>query len=626
MILSTLAKCFRLLTPSMQRRLLILVPFALITGLLEAIGATALVGLIKVAANPSSVSVLPVSRQIYRFLPLSWHTGPAAVVSFVGLFALFYVTKNAVLLLIVRKQSSIAMDTLAKLSQLIVRRYLEAPYTFFLQRNSAGLICNATSAADAAVRNVMLTGIGMLSELMVVVALGATLAALGPKTAIIFLTALGALLMVMLSAGRKVFATWGRCEHKARALLLKSLQEIMGGIKEIKLLGREAFFEKFVIGRQNELTHIESQITIFGSAMRLLLETAFVLGISVVIALVTLHGTPRPMMFPLFGLYVYAGFRVIPSINRITMQLNAIRRGAAAVNALYADLDSQRQLQRKVFPEAPVDCSFCHSLVLAAVSFSYDGSRPVFSGIDLTIRRGELVALVGTTGAGKTTLINLMSGLLEPTEGRILLDDLDLTLIVKSWQRKIAYVPQSVFLMDDTIRRNIAFALEDDEIDEARVMQAVHSSSLGNMLACLPRGLDTPVGDQGVQFSGGERQRIAIARALYRNAEFIVLDEPTSALDYWTERSLVESLENLRGVKTVLIASHRDSLIHRCDRVILLHDGRAITYSSYADFLEGGHGFGEEEYPSPQAEATRRGESSNEAGRSWIGKSGSPRA
>jgi len=592
----------------MQRRLLVLVPFALLTGLLEATGATALVGLIKVAADPSSVSALPVSRQIYRFLPVSWHTGHAAVISFVLLFAAFYVAKNAVLLQIVRTQSTIAMDTLAKLSQLIVRQYLEAPYTFFLQRNSANLISNATSATEAAVRNVMLTGISILSELMVVAGLGITLAVLGPKTAITFLTALGALLMVTLSISRKLFVTWGRREHKARTLLLKSLQELVGGIKEIKLLGREGFFERFVASRQNELTDIESRIAIFGSAMRLLLETVFVLGVLVVIALMTLNGTPRPMLYPLLGLYVYAGFRVLPSINRITMQLNTIRRGAAAVNVLHADLSTQRQMRGKVLTGGHEECSFCRSMVFAGLSFSYDGDRSVFSDVNVTIKRGEFVALVGATGAGKTTLINLMSGLLEPTEGRILLDDVELSSIVRSWQRKIAYVPQAVFLIDDTIRRNIAFALDDDKIDDLQLMEAVRLSNLTDLVARMPKGLDTRVGDQGAQFSGGERQRIAIARALYRDAEFIVLDEPTSALDYWAERSLVESLEHLRGVRTVLIASHRDSLIQRCDRVILLHDGRAITYNSYADFSTGGYRFGKDQFPAQPAEVAQRGE------------------
>jgi ABC-type multidrug transport system fused ATPase/permease subunit len=605
MILSTLSKCFRLLTPSMRLRLLVLVPFAIVTGLLEAIGATALVGLIKVASDPSSVAVLPVSRQIYKFLPISWHVGSAAVVSFAILFGAFYIAKNAVLLLIVRMQNMIAMNTLAKFSELIVRQYLEAPYTFFLRRNSADLICNATSATEVAVRNVMLTGINVLSELMVVIGLGATLAVLGPRTAMIFLTALALLLTITLSGSRKMFVTWGRREHKLKKLLLKTLQEIMAGIKEIKLLGREAFFERFVVARQNELAHIESRVAIFGSAMRLLLETVFVVGILVVITLMTLTGTPRPMLFPLVGLYVYAGFRVLPSINRLTMNLNTIRRGAASVDVLYTDLASHGQIQGKMPDDHQVDFSFRRSLAFAGVSFAYEGRPQVFSGIDFTIERGQFVALVGVTGAGKTTLINLMAGLLDPAAGHILLDDVELSSVRRSWQRKIAYVPQSVFLIDDTIRRNIAFALDDDEIDESRVEEVVRRASLAGLIARMPDGLDTRVGDQGVQFSGGERQRIAIARALYQDAEFIVLDEPTSALDYWTERALVESIESLRGSRTVLIATHRDSLIQRVDRVILLRDGRAITYNSYADFLASGYGFGEEQLPSPAPESAR---------------------
>lgn len=603
MILSTLSKCFRLLTPAMRLRLLVLVPFAMVTGLLEAIGATALVGLIKVAADPASVTVLPVSRQIYRSLPISWHIGSAAVVSFVIMFGAFYIAKNLVLLMIVRAQNTIAMNILAKFSERIVRQYLEAPYTFFLRRHSADLISNATSATEVAVRNVMLTAINVLSELMVVTGLGATLAVLGPRTAMIFMTALAVLLMITLSGGRKRFVTWGRREHKLKKLLLKTLQEIMGGIKEIKLSGRETFFERFVVARQNELAHIESRVAIFGSAMRLLLETVFVIGILIVITLMTLGGTPRPMLFPLVGLYVYAGFRVLPSINRLTMNFNTIRRGATAVDVLYTDLAGHRQIQGKIKDDKQVEVRFSRNLVFDGVSFSYEGRPPVLTGIDLTIRRGEFLALVGVTGVGKTTLINLMAGLLEPAEGRVLLDDIELSSVLRGWQRKIAYVPQSVFLIDDTIRRNIAFALNDDEIDESRVEEVVRLASLGGLIARMPDGLDTRVGDQGVQFSGGERQRIAIARALYLDSEFIVLDEPTSALDYWTERALIESIESLRGIRTILIATHRASLIQRVDRVILLRDTRAITYSCYADFLASGFGFGEEHSPSPTANA-----------------------
>lgn len=586
MTIITLRACFHLLTRRMRYRLLLLIPFAILTALLEAMGAVALIGLTKVAANPTTVVLLPMARQIYKLLPAAWSRGNLAIISFTVLFAAVYFTKNTALWAMLHAQSRIATTTMADLSRKVVQGYLHAPYIFFLQRNSADLICNATSTAESVVRNVMLSGVSALSEIMVMLGLVVILISLEPRVTIAAVVMLTILLVAVLFQSRKLFSHLGKQEHGLRVAILGTLQEMIAGIKEIRFLGREDFFEKALSSHLFELTRIDSRIDTYGNAVRLLVETVFVLGILFVIVLVVLEGTSQSMLFPLLSLYAYAGFRIIPSVNRITMHLNSIRRGATAV----AELDRDMRLFEEWHNSEPKESGragfrLSRDIAFHEVSFSYEAKPPVLDRISLTISQGEFIGIVGATGSGKSTLLNLISGLLVPDSGQVLIDDIELSQIARLWQHRIGYVSQSVFLADTTLRHNIALALHEREIDESSLERCVQLAGLGPMVDRLPHGLDTRVGEHGVQFSGGERQRIAIARALYQDTDLLVLDEPTAALDPLAEQQLVDSIEKLRGKKTILLVSHRLAAISKCERFVMLQGGSMIEFANYRDLV-----------------------------------------
>jgi ATP-binding cassette subfamily C protein len=321
---------------------------------------------------------------------------------------------------------------------------------------------------------------------------------------------------------------------------------------------------------------------------RLLVESTFVCGALLVVILLTLQGYRGADVLPLLGLYAYAGFRIIPSANRILWKINEIGYGATAVHQLYDDyMVIVRNAADADDASAGESMPFTDRIVVAGVAYTYPGSHtPALHDVHLTIRRGESIGIVGPTGAGKSTLVDLLIGLLQPSCGRIMIDGVALPERRRSWQRQIGYVPQTIFLADDSLRRNITLGIPDDDIDDDKVQAAVRMAQLEAFVASLADGLNTFVGERGMRLSGGERQRVGIARALYHEPEALVFDEATSALDSCTEGEVVRAIEALHGVKTLVIIAHRLSTVRHCDQLVLLQRGRVAGCGSFDELVE----------------------------------------
>jgi ATP-binding cassette subfamily C protein len=304
-----------------------------------------------------------------------------------------------------------------------------------------------------------------------------------------------------------------------------------------------------------------------------------------VVLLVTLRGASGGDTVSLLALLAYTGFRAVPSANRIMLNAGYLREGHAFVRAVAADYDAVRQRPARAQGPEPA-LEFHESVACEAVTFVYDdASRPALQDVHLLIRRGESVGIVGPTGSGKSTLVDLLLGLLRPTSGRVLIDGEDLSGFERAWQRLIGYVPQDPYLLDDTLRHNIAFGIPDSVIDEQRVVRACALSQLDDFLQQLPVGLDTMIGEDGVRLSGGQRQRVAIARALYHDPAVLVFDEATAALDNQTEREVTRAIAALHGQRTLIVIAHRLSTVERCDRLLFLQDGRIAAVGRYEDLL-----------------------------------------
>lgn len=584
-MLTTLRTCVGLLSPRVRWRWMGLIPLVLAAALMEACGAAAVFALIKVMSDPSQVSTLPVVSLLYAALP--WHGERAIVLSFTILVAVFYFLKNGLLAVAVYIQNKVASDSMATLSYRLLKGYLSAPYAFHFQRNSAELIRNTTDSVDAMVRLVLKSTVGVVSEALFVAGIIAVLMATAPFVTLVAVLVLFAGLIVLLKLSRDVFTRWGVQEQELKRAILQNLQQSLGGLKEVKVMGREHFFYEAFASQRAALVRIWSLHTTLSAMPRLLIETVFVCGMLLVILLVTAHGGTGPDLVPVIGLYAYAGFRVIPSANRILTYVNDIRYGSAATQRLSKDLRAFDHIPSDSFgtPEES-DIVFTDRIVLDRVSYTYDGTcTPVLQDVTLSIRRGESIGIVGPTGAGKSTLVDLLLGLLSPSSGRILVDGRDIAQALRSWQRKIGYVPQTIFLTDDSVRRNVAFGLSDAEIDERKLQAAVRMAQLEDFIASLPQGFDTVVGERGLRLSGGQRQRVAIARALYHEPEVLIFDEATSALDHHTEREVTRAIEALQGKKTLIIITHRLHTVRMCDRLVFLSNSRVAGYGSFAELI-----------------------------------------
>jgi ATP-binding cassette, subfamily B, bacterial PglK len=315
-------------------------------------------------------------------------------------------------------------------------------------------------------------------------------------------------------------------------------------------------------------------------------ETIAVAAMLGIAAFFTLKGRPTAEVVTTLALLGFAAIRFVPSANRLVSATLGLRWGTSAINAVYNDLVALESTVSKPPEPQPVE-RFSDAIELRDVGYLYTGAASrSLNGVSLSIPRGSAVGFVGPSGAGKTTLIDVILGLLTPSEGKVLVDGVDLQEQISNWQRQIGYVPQTIYLADDSIRKNVAFGVSEAEIDDARVWQAIEAAQLSDMIQKLPDGLTTLVGERGVRLSGGQRQRIGIARALYHDPSVLVLDEATSSVDTETEQSIVDALERLRGDRTILVIAHRLTTVQNCDQLFFLRDGKLEANGTYEELFD----------------------------------------
>lgn len=539
----------------------------------------------KILSDPTQIFQLPIIGAAYRTFSIDGEQ--AIVLVFTVIVALFYVAKNCLAALNIYLQSQLTSASTAALSNVLLRGYLNAPYAFYFRRNSAELIRNTTDSSEATFRLVLVSGISIVSESLVFLGIVLVLMAAVPLITLLALAVLLLVLVLLLKLSRRIFTRLGSREQELKQEILKSLQQSLGGVKEVKVLGRERFFFDDFTSRHGALTRLRSHHFTLSAAPRLIIETIFITGMLFVISSLLMSSEVGAGLMPQLGLFAYAGVRLIPSASRTLANLNNIRFGSSVTQRLYNDyvqcepfgaFDSSNDAEHEI--------TFRECLEITHLTYTYEGSpRPVLTDISLTIRRGETIGIVGPTGAGKSTLIDLLLGLLSPSSGSISSDGQNIALSPRSWRTKIGYVPQSIFLIDDTIQRNIALGVTDKEINEQQLWNAIRLAQLEDYVHSLPLGLHTIVGERGVRLSGGQRQRIAIARALYHEPELLMFDEATSALDNQTERELIQAIETLRGKKTLVIVAHRLSTVRSCDFLIFLREGRIAACGTFSELL-----------------------------------------
>ncbi len=556
---------------------------------LEAVGIGLVVPFIAALKDPKLVFDLPVAHRVLSFLHIDQ---PQQLLIALG-FALFatYVLKSGYLLLLYQRLYRYVFDKQASLARRLLTGFLNMPYTFYLQRNSAELIKVTTETIPRFTSGFLIGLMIILGEFLVVLALVALLVAVEPLATVGAVIVLGIPTALVYRAMQHRLAQAGRLTEQSFAAMIQWTEQAIGGIKETLVTGRASFFIDRQAYEVRRLADCMRSLTFLAGIPRLVIDTLAVTAMVAVALVILARGQKLASILPVLGMFGVAAMRLMPSMSRIASGLAQLRFHHGATETLYNELRAvEGPRSAATHPPtargATAPLRFERSLVLEHVSYHYPAtSKPAIDDVSLEIPKGHWVGLIGPTGAGKTTLIDLMLGLFVPTSGRILVDGRDLQDDVAGWQRNIGYIPQHIYLMDDTVRRNVAFGLPDEEIDDERVRRALHDAQIDDLVLSLPGGLSAMTGERGIRLSGGERQRLGIARALYRDPQVLVVDEGTANLDNETEAAIVDTLVQLKRKKTIIVIAHRLSVVKDCDCVYQIQHGRVRNSGALADLF-----------------------------------------
>ena len=560
-----------------------LVPIAALAAIIEAAGALAVFGLLRLVVDPTQVRTAPVVSSLWRVMN---GNDERAVVALLALaVGMFYIFRAVFLSWVEWVRHGVIYASSTAAAGRLLARYLGADYLFHVGRRSASLIEPVTRAADIAYELSAGSAVGILSECVTIAALAAVLIISAPPITLVSVAIVLAFVLVPIVMTRRAWSRIGESERALHQQQLHLLQQSLGAIKDVKITGRQPFFEERFRGVKGELGAIKQRRAWLASMARLGVEATLILAMLIVVFLVLRASASGSDVVSVLALFAYTGFRVVPSANRIMLNVGYMREAEPWIRGMDADMRKLRMPAPHPFePSPPLLQS---TLACEDVSFRYaDSTAPALDHITFSITRGQSVGIVGPTGAGKSTLVDLLLGLLAPTSGRVLIDGEPLAGRERVWQRQIGYVPQDVYLLDDTLRRNIAFGIPDGAIDESRVARAVAHARLDEVVAALPQLLDTVIGEDGMRLSGGQRQRVAIARALYHDPPVLVFDEATAALDSQTEREVTEAIANAHGSRTVIAIAHRLSTVKGCDQLIYLRDGRLAGIGTYESLMQ----------------------------------------
>lgn len=507
---------------------------------------------------------------------LGLQPGAQLVVLGMGVLLAVYLVKAAYLAFLARRQAHFVFAVLVQLSHRLFSTYLAQPWLFHTQRNSAQLIRNVINEVNVFAINGLLAVLTLLSESLVAACIGALLLIIEPLATLAFAALLAVASWGFHRLTRATTERAGAARQHHEGLRLQHLQQGLAAVREIKLLGGEDEFAERYRVHLAESANAGRWLATLQLLPRLWLELLAVLCIALVVAILAGRGTSPGSMLPMLGLFAAAALRLMPSVQRLISARHALRYGLPAIDVLHRELALGAPAPaRSAAPHPPI-APLRTCLEVCSVSFTYPGATTrALADASLVVRRGEWVAVVGPSGAGKSTLVHIVLGLLAPESGHVRVDGGDVHDALQSWHDQIGFVPQSVFLIDDTVTRNVAFGLPADRLDEGALWRVLQAVKLADFVRELPQGLDTLLGERGVRLSGGQIQRIGLARALYRNPGVLVLDEATNSLDSAAERDVLRSAR-AHGAHTVLLVAHRASTVEHCDRRYTLEHGRIV--------------------------------------------------
>ena len=560
----------------------LLVILALVSSVLEIIAAAFIYVLVGAAVNPSASMRLPVFGDIQIF---NTEGGDRTVtlIFVLGMVA-FFLLRALIALAAEYITSRVANNTAARISSRLAEGYMRLPYSYHLQHNSSELIRNTQQAVLTVANHIFIPLGRVVAEAVMVVGILVLLVLVSPMATLFAVIVVSGSTIFLMCVVQPRMRHLGKIGHIVQKDTLLALQESFEGVRDIKVMGREEYFTKSYKVAIRRLVRIDYLWMTLQHLPRLVIETSLICFILAYLAYAVFSGVEARETLSVLGLFGYAGLRLQPSLQKIAAGFNSIKFSAERVADIYNDL---RLIEQYDFIDNFEETlTFEHEIKIENVSFAYEGAEGMaLSDVNLSIQHGEQIGICGSTGGGKSTLVDIIVGLLSPDRGRILVDNKDIADCTRAWQQNLGVVSQTVFLIDDSLRNNIALGIPSEEIDEFAIARAVKQAQLESFIEVLPDGLDTIVGERGVRISGGERQRIAIARALYRQPAVLIFDEGTSALDNATEQEFMSAMASLRGKHTIILVAHRLSTVCDADRVVFLERGRVAGCDTFDNLL-----------------------------------------
>lgn len=532
----------------------------------ELLGVTAILPIVNIALDPTVIDETWYLLLIQDIFGLS---DANQLLSFMaGLLIVVYVFKNIYVTYMNNMQYRFIFDNQRKLAVKLMDCYMHQKYLFHVSKNVAELQRNVTNDVNGFF-TVVLNALQFLAEISVCCVLVVYLMTQDIMTTVMIAVLIVVFVVFFARFFKKVLGKKGEENRQVSVQVTKWILQSFSGIKEIKVINGEQFFIDNYNKNYKKFASLQRQQSILTFIPRPLMETICISGLLLMMIIkIQVGGMDIKAFIPIISVFVVAASRMLPSFNRITGYLGSMMFNRPSIPAVYKDLKEVEELMKEIEQREAegVTITLDDAIRLEKLSFQYpESDKWILKDADLTIQKNTSVAFIGSSGAGKTTVADLILGLLEPQSGKVTIDGMDIRNHMQSWHNCIGYIPQTIYLMDDTIRANIAFGIPEDQIDEQAIQKALKEAQLDEFVSTLQEGLDTVIGDRGVKLSGGQRQRIGIARALYRNPKVLILDEATSALDNDTEREVMEAIDGLHGTRTLIVIAHRLSTIKKCD-------------------------------------------------------------
>ena len=547
-------------------------------GLLETLSVSAILPVVWVIIDQEAAMQNEIFCNIMNF----FHVQDIKAFTIVLLVALIvmYILKNAYLLLLVNEQSRFISNNRNKLIGQVLREFLNRPYEFYLDADIP-TVFRLTDSDIPNVFHILMALISLVSESIVFVLLCGVLVAVNWKMVVFLVVIFGVMSLVMLKILKPNLSKMGEKNQQVQSRIAKWRIQAIYGIKDVKVLHRESFFADNYENTGKIGAEYSRKYAVLNNVPRLLIESVFISSILLYLIFYISIGNDVTNMIPMLSVFGVTAMRLMPCVNRINTYLTDISYFKPCLDYVYENMNINELSKKTNQTLAPVDASkdmkLHGQIELKDMVYAYPNTdKLIFDHADMVIPYGKSIGIMGASGAGKSTVVDILLGLLKLHNGQILCDGVNVFDNYPAWLSQIGYIPQSIYLVDEPIRNNIAFGIADDEIDDERVWQVLEEAQIKEFVKTLPEGLDTTIGDRGVRLSGGQRQRLGIARALYHNPEILVFDEATSALDNETELAVMEAINSFHGKKTMVIIAHRLNTIEKCDIIYKVNDGKIV--------------------------------------------------